>query len=76
MTESTAAPPTPPGEPSESLERRIAEFKLRQAENAAQKDSEQTNPAPTQTHSNQRPANPLPGRIPVLYPEFEKERDR
>jgi hypothetical protein len=69
-------PPTPPGEPSESLERRIAEFKRRQAENAARKASEQTNPGPTQTTLNQ-PLDLTPlGPIPVLYPEFERERDR
>jgi hypothetical protein len=60
-------PPTPPGEPSESLERRITEFKRRQElEQAAARqhtETERMNPSPTQTPSNQPPAAKPPIRV-------------
>jgi hypothetical protein len=62
--------PAPPRESSESLERRIAEFRARdEAEKAASKKNEETNLAPTQPLSNQpAPASAQPENRPDPLP--------
>jgi hypothetical protein len=68
-------PPTPPGEPSESLERRIAEFKRQQAENAARQEKGETNPGPTQPASNECVApSPSPASPLLRTPKKEEVR--